>query len=223
MRAWGPAVVLLTGDVSEDASSAAYTRVAAMLDSIDAPVLAVPGNHDCPDEMQRHFPQGPWRGPRVKEFGPWLLVLMDSTVPGSISGSFSQLELDALAECLRESPARYILLALHHQPVLVNAPWIDRYALQEPAPFFEILDQDERPGCVIWGHVHQAFHAQRNSMQLFGAPSTVANSLPETKRFTPDAAGPACRWLELGQDGTVATGLLRPDQSSTGSTNHKIR
>jgi hypothetical protein len=58
---------------------------------------------------------------------------------------------------------------------------------------------------------------------LLGAPSTVANSLPQTRRFTLDLAGPACRWLELGVDGGVETGLLRPAQSSTGKTSQRIR
>jgi hypothetical protein len=29
------------------------------------------------------------------------------------------------------------------------------------------------------------------------------------ERFTLDLGGPACRWLELGVDGSVETGLLR--------------
>ena len=44
---------------------------------------------------------------------------------------------------------------------------------------------------------------------LLGSPSTVANSLPGTEKFALDLAGPACRWLELGLDGSVSTGLMR--------------
>lgn len=223
IRNWNPDLVLLTGDVSEDASPSSYGRVAAMLATISAPVLALPGNHDAPGLMKLHFPLGPWHGPFTRTADPWLLVLLDSAVKGRISGSFSQPELDRLGQCLQDSAAEFVLVALHHQPVPVNAPWIDRYALESPAPFFETLDRDGRVRCITWGHVHHDFQANRNGAILLGAPSAVANSHPGTERFSPDPAGPACRWLELGADGSVQTGLLRPGQSSTGNTSQRIR
>ena len=129
IRAWNPDLVLLTGDVSEDASPASYARVAVMLGTVGAPLLALPGNHDDPQVMKQHFPLGPWPGPYGREMENWLLVLLDSTEPGKISGSFSQQALEQLDETLRGSSAKFILVALHHQPVPVNAPWIDRHAL----------------------------------------------------------------------------------------------
>ena len=223
MRAFNPDLVLLTGDVSEDASVASYARVAVMLGTVGAPLLALPGNHDDPGVMQKHFPQGPWHGPFASDMDRWLVVLMDSTEKGKISGSFSQQALEQLDEQLRSSNAEYILVALHHQPVPVNAPWIDRYALENPELFFDFIDGDARVRCITWGHVHHDFQALRKGVSLLGAPSAVANSLPRTGRFTLDLDGPACRWLELGPDGAVDTGILRPDQSSTGNTSQSIR
>jgi len=210
MRAWDPDLVLLTGDVSEDASPAAYARVATMTGTVGAPLLALPGNHDNPEVMRDSFPLGPWHGPFARESGPWLLVLMDSTVRGGIAGSFSQQTMERFDTLLRGSNAEFVLVALHHQPVPVNAPWIDRFALGNPDLFFQFTDRDSRIRCITWGHVHQDFRSQRNGVNLLGAPSTVANSLPQTRRFTLDLEGPACRWLTLGEDGGVETGLLRP-------------
>ncbi len=136
MRAWNPDLLLLTGDVTEDASSVAYSRVADMLGEIDAPLLALPGNHDDPQVMQNHFPQGPWDGPLAQDAGSWLLVLMDSTVRGRVSGCVPQHDLDRLDAHLGASSADFVLVALHHQPVPVNAPWIDRFALENPDDFF---------------------------------------------------------------------------------------
>jgi Icc protein len=209
MRAWSPDLVLLTGDVSEDASPAACARVAEMLGAVGAPVLALPGNHDDPQVMQNHFPQGPWNGPFVQEVGPWLLVLMDSTVRGRVSGCLRQHDLDRLDVHLDASSADFVLVALHHQPVAVNAPWIDRLALENPDGFFRHVDREPRIRCITWGHIHHDFRSKRNGVELLGAPSAAANSLPETDRFTLDPAGPACRWLELYADGRVGTGLLR--------------
>jgi Icc protein len=115
-----------------------------------------------------------------------------------------------------------VLLALHHQPVPVNAPWIDRYGLKDPARFFSYVDRERRIRCIVWGHVHHDFRLERRGVVMLGAPSTVANSLPQTRRFTLDMEGPSCRWLELNSDGRVETGLLRPLQSSTGKSIHRI-
>lgn len=208
-RGWDPDQVLLTGDVSEDASASSYARVAVRLGTLGSPVLALPGNHDDPQVMRHHFPLGPWGGPGICELGPWLLVALDSTCQGKISGVFSQHELEQFDAIMRGSQARHILVALHHQPVPVNAPWIDRYALEEPERFLNYLDREQRLRCVVWGHVHQAFSSDRKGVPFLGAPSSVANSLPNTQKFTLDMAGPSCRWLELGDDGSVKTGVIR--------------
>ncbi|MBT8047765.1 MAG: metallophosphoesterase [Gammaproteobacteria bacterium] len=208
-KGWKPDCLLLTGDISEDASPASYQRIAARLKCLSVPVLALPGNHDDPDEMRKHFPQGPWRGPLAYEAGPWLLILMDSTTRGSISGSISQQALDQMDLLVERSSAKHVLLGLHHQPVSVNAPWIDRYGLRDSERLFERLDRTDRLRCIVWGHVHHDFQSTRKGVLLLGAPSTVANSLPGTERFSLDPAGPACRWLKLGAHGSVATGILR--------------
>ena len=118
--------------------------------------------------------------------------------------------LERLERALRESTAAHALLALHHQPLAVGSPWIDRYPLQEAQVFFAVVDRHQEVRGIAWGHVHQDFEAERNGVRLLGSPSTVANSLPGRTEFTPDLAGPACRWLELGPGGEIETGLVRP-------------
>jgi Icc protein len=209
IRRWQPDLLLLTGDASEDGSAAAYGRVSAQLSTAGAPVLALPGNHDDAAAMRRYFPLGPWEGPFQRQTRNWQLVLLDSTVPGKVSGRLRPQALEQLEQCLGRGRAEHVLLALHHQPVPVNAPWIDRYALGSADAFLAVVDRHPRVRCIIWGHVHQDFESVRNGVLLLGSPSTAVNSLPNAERFTLDLGGPACRWLELGVDGSIATGLLR--------------
>lgn len=209
MRRWQPDLVLLTGDVSEDGSAAAYGRVSAQLSTVGAPVLALPGNHDDAAVMRRYFPSGPWGGPSLYEKRNWTLILLDSTEPGRVSGELSDSALAQLERHLYSRPNRHVLIALHHQPVLVGSPWIDRYALERADAFWGTVDRFPQVRCVTWGHVHQGYQQVRGEMALLGAPSTVANSLPGRETFTLDLGGPACRWLELGAEGAIETGLLR--------------
>lgn len=209
VRDWQPDAILLTGDVAEDASKAAYSRVSAMLCSAGAPVHALPGNHDEPAVMRHSFRSGPWTGPRFVPLKNWHLVLLDSTSRGEIGGVISEQELEQLENGLRNSQAEHVILAMHHQPVPVGSPWIDKYALAEPGGFLDLVDRDQRIRCITWGHVHQDIDMERNGIRMLGAPSSVANSLPGREKFTLDASGPACRWLRLLPDGTIETGSLR--------------
>lgn len=214
IRRWQPDLIMVTGDVSEDASPASYGRVAAALNSVGAAVVALPGNHDDPAVMRRYFPQGPWDGPLLTGARGWQLVLLDSTARGEIGGVLSRDHLAALKGGLKRSASEHVLVALHHQPVPVGSPWIDRYALKNPEWLLALLDRDPRVRCITWGHVHQDFSAHRGDVRLLGSPSSVANSIPGKQKFTLDVAGPACRWLKLCRDGTVETGLLRPAASA---------
>ena len=209
VRGFGPDLLLLTGDVSEDAGAGSYRRVTRLLDTLSIPVHALPGNHDDPSEMQIHFAHGPWSGPWVHEWENWLMVLLDSTAPGVIGGVLSAADLQGLRETLAGSAAEHVLIALHHQPVAIGSPWIDKYALADAEDFLEIVDSDARVRCITWGHVHQDFSGERNGVKLLGSPSSVANGVPGGEKFTLDESGPACRWLALDREGGVDTGLLR--------------
>ena len=209
IRGFQPDILLLTGDVSEDASAESYGRVSALLCSIGAPVLALPGNHDDPKTMARFFPNGPWDGPRFHSEKSWQLVLLDSTRPNEIAGHFPEGQLEGLSAGLASTQAKHILVALHHQPLEVGSPWIDKYALRAPGALLQIIERDSRIRCLTWGHIHQDFAANLGGIHLLGSPSSVANSIPGREKFTADAAGPACRWLILGRGGGVETGLLR--------------
>ena len=211
IRRWQPDLILVTGDVSEDASPAAYGRVSARLSTAGAPVLALPGNHDEPGAMRPYFPAGAWEGIYVHRSRGWQLLLLDSTLPGDVPGRLSEPTLAQLDRRLGEGGDVHALLALHHQPVPVGSVWIDRYPLLDPGAFFDVIDRHPQVRGVVWGHVHQDFELRRNGVLLLGSPSTVANSLPGRPKFTPDLSGPACRWLELTADGAIETGLLRPN------------
>ena len=78
IRRWQPDLLLATGDISEDASPASYGRVSAKLDSLGAPVLALPGNHDEPVLLEQYFPGGPADGIQVTDHGEWQIIRLNS-------------------------------------------------------------------------------------------------------------------------------------------------
>jgi len=208
IAAWRPQLVLATGDLSEDGSAASYQRLAAALGRIGAPVCVLPGNHDDDGLMQQYFGMGPWNGPLVHTAGDWRLVLLKSSLAGRVDGAISPGHMQIVRELLQSGPSGPVLLALHHHPVPAGSPWIDRHALESPAPLLELIAKNERIRGVLWGHVHQAYESRCGKARMLACPSTAANSLPDTERFEHDPSGPACRWLKLSAVGHLETGLL---------------
>lgn len=210
VRGWGPDLVVLTGDLAEDGQPEAYAFLRGQLETLGAPVLTIPGNHDDAEAQAAAFAETAVEAPFIRDAGDWRIILLNSAAPGRIDGLLSDATLLGLAAGLEEVDA-HVLVALHHQPLPTGSPWIDRYALQEADAFWSVIDRHEQVRAVCWGHIHHEVVAKRGSVQLLGTPSTAANSLPGQERFTADPAGPACRWLKLSDDGRVETGLLRAD------------
>ena len=207
VRRLKPDLLLATGDLSEDGSKASYLALQKFFKPFGVPVLALPGNHDDAGLLAEIFPGSPTDKISVSEHGPWQIIRLNSSLPGKPEGRLSEEMLAELEGLLDKNQQRSSLIALHHQPIAIDSPWIDKYPLIEPQAFLQIVDQHPNVKAVIWGHVHQVFETDRNRTAMLGSPSSAINGLPGAKKFIPDPMGPAYRWLELKEDGTLLTGV----------------
>ena len=203
-----PDLVVLTGDLAEDASDGAYEYLTGQMDALGVPVLTIPGNHDEAGCQQKHFEATAVEEVLVYETGHWQLILLNTAVAGQISGALSAVVLVQLRALLAGADKAKLIM-MHHHPVSVGSPWIDHYPLLESDKFWTCMDEEQNLKAVLWGHVHQEFASWRKGVQLLGTPSTAANSVPLMERFTPDGKGPACRYLELEKGGELTTEVLR--------------
>lgn len=203
-----PDLMLLTGDLSEDGSRDSYLALRSIFQSAGAPVLALPGNHDDAGLLEESFPGSPVDTIRVSEHGAWQIVRLNSCIPGAPEGRVSDRAVADLEEHLDRNAGHAQLIALHHQPVAVGNPWIDRYPLLNPQPLLQLIDRYSCVKAVVWGHIHQAFEAVRNGTDMLGGPSSAINTVPGMQKFTPDRQGPAYRWLELNGDHTLSTTIV---------------
>ncbi len=206
-------LVLATGDLVHDASPEGYTRLCRHLASLGIPVYCLPGNHDVPEVMRsaiaRENGGGRVSTPTVKEHGNWVLISLDSTIPGKEGGHLDQEQLQILDDGLSSHPEMYALICLHHHPVPIHSAWMDEMGLDNPQDFFSLLDRHPQVRGVVWGHIHQAFEAERSGVRLLGCPSTCIQFSPRQDRFGLDQVPPGFRWLELQADGTIRTGIQR--------------
>lgn len=209
VKAMKPDLILATGDLSEDGSRASYRLLKRYLHLHDTPILALPGNHDDPQLLAETFPGSPVDTIAVSDHGPWQIIRLNSCLPGRPEGQISEKALKDLEILLEDGPQRPRLIAVHHQPISVGSPWIDKYPLLHSKPLLQLIDHYPDVKAMIWGHIHREFETRRGSIAMLGGPSSAINGLADAHKFTEDPAGPAFRWLKLRTDGAVQTGILQ--------------
>lgn len=203
-------LLLGTGDISDHGSEAAYRRAGSYFGGMGAEVAWLAGNHDDAAAMARVLGGGAGLD-RALASEHWLIVMLNSQIPGEVGGELGRGELEWLAQCLREAADRslHCLVCMHHQPVPVGSAWIDEQMIVDHRAFFDTLDQFDCTRGVLWGHVHQEVDRQRNGVRLMATPSSCVQFAPNSAGFRVDDQPPGYRWLELRPDGGLATGVSR--------------
>ena len=201
-------LLLATGDLSQDASTASYKRFRDMTAAIPAPARWLPGNHDEARVMQQ-LCQGSDLLEAVVDLGGWRIILLDSSISGAVPGHLADDQLALLERALAEAGERHVLVSFHHHPLPIGCRWLEPIGVRNPQPMFAILDRYPQVRALLWGHIHQEFDQQRNGVRLLASPSTCVQFAPGSEEFQVDHEAPGYRWLRLFDDGRLETGVSR--------------
>jgi 3',5'-cyclic-AMP phosphodiesterase len=186
-----PDLVVLTGDLADDASPDAYQRLREALNRLNAPTVAIPGNHDLAVPLRQAFP-----GDRDVALGNWRVIAIDTTIAGHEHG---RVDLDALVSELGPDTGRPTLLALHHPPITTSThPW---FQLDGAGTLVAALATRSDVRCVISGHLHQAFHANLGATTYIGCSSTWYSLHHHARTYTPDNGHTGALLVHLDDDG----------------------
>jgi Icc protein len=187
-----PDIVVATGDLTHDASQAAYEMVRQCFGRLGVPVYCLPGNHDEAAALHQHMTGNAFHSTASLQINGWQMAFVDSTVSGSEGGHLRRQELETLHSILAGAPDRPALVWLHN-----------------PADFFDVIDRHPQVRAVVWGHVHQCFEHRRNEVPLLSTPSTCIQFLPGSDDFAIDQVPPGYRWFDLYDDASFTTGVER--------------
>lgn len=193
--------VLLTGDLSHDASQESYQALQDIISPLNLPVSVIAGNHDFAPEVKKSLPQAWTTGECI--VGCWKVVMLNSSVPNKEHGYISADELHRANRIICNSKQNNIMICLHHQPVPVGSAWIDNIMLQNPKEFFDMLDTHDNIRGVLFGHVHQSFQVKRKQVTIIGSPSTCIQFATNSHEFGLDNLAPAYRLLHLRDNGDI--------------------
>jgi len=200
-------LLLATGDLAQDGSRGAYRRLRGLLAPMGIPVRCLPGNHDDGAGLRTEL--GDWTTP-VTDVGPaWRVVMLDSTVAGSDAGHLGTAQMELLEHAVARAGDRHVLVALHHNPVPVDAGWHDTMMVDNAQALFQQLADRPQVRVLLWGHVHRPFDRRRHNLRLLATPATCFQFAVRDGRHTLDEAAPGYRWIKLYRDGSLATGVRR--------------
>lgn len=203
-------LVLGTGDIADHGSAESYLRAKDYFTQFDAPILWLPGNHDDAGMMAAALGN---KGmlQRAAESPHWMILMLNSQVPGEVGGELGEGELSLLQQCLRDAKSRglHVLVCLHHQPVPMNSTWIDSQMVADREAFLDIIDNSSAVRGLLWGHVHQEMDSYRGEVRLMSTPSSCIQFAPLSEDFKLDDKPPGYRWLDLLDNGGIETGVSR--------------
>jgi Icc protein len=166
-------LILITGDISQDETPESYQVIADHLDKLNIPIFWIPGNHDNLSVMQSTF-QNTKNFNYVKflSLPYWHLIFINTKLINSDSGFLHPDELNTLSLELEKAPAnKKLVIIMHHHPIPVGTPLIDKYILQNRKEFLNILPTD-KDILILCGHVHGDYKIIQNNITLETCPAT---------------------------------------------------
>ncbi|ALF59617.1 metallophosphoesterase [Psychrobacter urativorans] len=215
-------LIVVTGDLVDEVQPAIYDYIFAVLDATNIPYACIAGNHDVTDETGRELPffqrqlVAKSADPRllsrhVIHTDDWQLLFLDSAIAGKVAGEITPTDIDWLCAQLSacDKPA---FLALHHHVLPMHSDWIDEYIAKNAETFWQRMDDFSHLRVVISGHTHQEQAREHQGVTVYNTPSTCYQFKPYENDFAYDNhARPGYRWLQLANNGQVASWVKRLD------------
>ncbi len=206
-------MLIISGDLTDDAHKQTYRQLRSMLDDIKVPIYVTLGNHDELDVMSAFLlnetihHQG-----HLMTFG-WNLVFIETAVEGEEYGQVNESELLRIEHILNQHPDQPSLMVMHHGPISNCAK--ANCQLINAEDFMSMLGQHRQVRGVISGHTHQCIEARIEGIHYMTTPSTflkVKHPCPNGRTvdcdhcFEPNVSG--YRVLDLYDDGRINTKVM---------------
>lgn len=217
-------LVLATGDLSQDYTPQSYQAFAEAVKCLGVPCHYLPGNHDDIRLMNMSVQGKHVFGQQRIIIGQWQILMLDSTLLGKPGGYLGQKQFALIENAIADAPDKHVLLAMHHNPVLMGSTWLDQHSMTNGEDLLAFAGQFKQIKGLIWGHVHQEldrqYPGQSGDIRLMATPSTCIQFKPKSANFALDGLQPGYRLLELASDGSIHTQVFRLKGDDFSPDNH---
>ncbi|MEZ5646908.1 MAG: phosphodiesterase [Burkholderiaceae bacterium] len=177
-----PLGVLITGDLVEGGSAAAYRHLRRLLAPLDMPVWLLPGNHDDRALLRSAFPDHDWLQARASgafiqytvDLPGLRLVTLDTVVANASHGSLCNDRLDWLDHTLGQAQDVATMIAMHHPPFATHIGHMDAMGLREGANrLADIVARHRQVERIVCGHIHRSVQRRLAGTVVMTVPSTA--------------------------------------------------
>jgi 3',5'-cyclic-AMP phosphodiesterase len=204
--------LIVTGDLAHDERLQTYEALRELLAGWLPRVRLLPGNHDDRGFLREIFGDlvqtAGERNVFAQSAGNWRLIGLDTQIPGAVAGELGPPQLAWLEEQLAGSPQPAALF-MHHPPVEVGSPWLEQIGLIDAPALWQLLARFPQVKVLCTGHIHQELAVHRGSILVLATPSTAVQFRPESALLVVDDVPPGYRILELEDEGSVRTRVIR--------------
>ena len=205
--------LIVTGDMTHDDLPQTYRVIRETLAPWWPKTRFVPGNHDVRAGIHEHLHD---RIQRVAErvvfsepVAGWQLIGLDSHLPGQVRGELGTTQLAWLADELARTASRPTVLFLHHPPVDAPSDWMNAIGLTDRDALWDLLRSHSQVRLICAGHVHHESSTLRQGVLVVTTPATGVQFTPESETLVVDDLPWGYRLLELHDDGTFHTRVVR--------------
>lgn len=178
-----PDLVVHTGDVAHDAKLEEYAEAISILDRLQAPLCAIPGNRDnreafraafanrLPDNCHNEFIQYATLGER------FCTIMLDSVSTQSNKGRLCEARLTHFEAMLGDAGDRPVVVFMHHPPFEVTE---SNFPIQfedwgEVDTFSGIISHRRNVKHIYCGHSHRTARGKVAGVEASTIPSIAAD------------------------------------------------
>lgn len=182
--------LLITGDLAHRGDDAAYRALSDALAGCRIPVHLMLGNHDRRHAFRTVFKQPGGQDGFVQfvvHDGATPVICLDTLIDedGRSDGELCHARLAWLLDRMAEVPkGQAWILALHHPPMELGLPNMDRISLGDGDVLFEVLAAHP-PAMILMGHVHRPIHGTWH-----GIPFHIQRGINHQVAYQPSSGGP---------------------------------
>ncbi|MBU6997384.1 MAG: metallophosphoesterase [Theionarchaea archaeon] len=147
-------LVIHTGDVTDTGLREAYEYSRSFIDTIEKPLIVIPGNHDSRNVGYELFEEyyGEFNG--VKEGSDYALIYVDSSIPDRNEGRVGSSKFNWLrTQLIKYSAKKIKIVAVHHHLVPVPKAGTERNVLFNAGDLMDLLQKYD-VDLVLSGHRH---------------------------------------------------------------------
>ena len=205
----GEKIIIATGDLVSDMTPKTYDLLKDVFKKINAPVYVIPGNHDDAELVKQRLVAENISQEKEIYLNNWLIILLDSSAPGTVehSGRLSEPELLRLQTLLSNNKDKNVIVAIHHPPLLFGAKFFQPMCLENRDEFNKIVQAEKNVKAVIFGHAHTQSVILAKGKLYICAPSTwrqVEHQIEGAHALNKMCGG--YNWYKLNEDATLEFG-----------------